>query len=88
METTSAARNRPKATARSSAAITGARPWMASSVESSSRSRARPVIPRAAAPLMKASATGPRAQKVFSASVLRPDRALRVWVSALRSGRR
>ena len=68
METTSADRNRPKATARSSATITGSRPWMASKVESSSRSRASPVIPRAAAPLMKASATGPSEQKVFSAS--------------------
>ena len=33
METTSAARNRPKATARSRAAITGSLPWMASSVD-------------------------------------------------------
>ena len=48
---------------------------MASRVESSSRSRARPVIPWAAAPLMKASATGPRAQKVFSAVRLGPDQA-------------
>ena len=37
---------------------------------SSSRSPASEVMPRAAAPLMKASAAGPRAQKAFSAAVL------------------
>ena len=70
MDITSAARKRLKATARSRAAITGSRPWMASSWHRSSRSRASPVIPWAAAPLMKATAAGPREQKAFSAALL------------------
>ena len=56
-------------------------------VDSSSKSRARPVIPWAAAPLMKASAAGPRAQKVFSAFDLGQTSGS-VPVSHLRRGRR
>jgi hypothetical protein len=70
IETTSAARNRPKATARSNAAMTGAVPWIASSPASWFRSRARPVMRWAAAPLMNASAAGPRAQNACSAGFL------------------
>ena len=45
-------------------------PWAASIWASSSRSPLSEVIPWAAAPLMKDSAAGPRAQNAFSAGVL------------------
>ena len=44
--------------------------WAASMAHSSARSAANEVTPLAAAPLMNSSATGPRAQKACSASVL------------------
>ncbi len=70
IERTSPARNRPNSTARPMAATSASLPWAASRSHSSTRSPARVVTPRAAAPLMNASATGPRAQNATSAGVL------------------
>ena len=70
MDRTSAARHRPNATARSSAAANASSPWAARSVFSSASSGPSRVFPAAAAPVMNASATGPSAQNSFSAAVL------------------
>ena len=71
IDRTSAARNRPKATARSRAATTAAGPWAAWSPARSSRSPpASAVMPDAAAALMNSSAAVPSAQNAFSAGVL------------------
>ena len=70
MERTSAARHRPNATARSSAAANASSPWAARSVFSSASSGPSRVCPAAAAPVMNASAVGPSAQNAFSAAVL------------------
>jgi hypothetical protein len=70
MDRTSADRQRLNATARSSAARKSGSPCAARSVFSSASSAPRRVFPAAAAPVMNASATGPSAQKSFSAAVL------------------
>jgi hypothetical protein len=85
--TTSAARKRLKATARSRAAITRSRPWMASRSHGSSRSRASPSSREQRAPLMKASVVGPREHRAFSAALLGPHRP-RGWGRGPRTGRR
>ena len=69
MERTSAARHRPNATARLSAAPNTCSPWAARRVFSSASSGPSRVCPAAAAPVMNASATGPSAQNAFSAAV-------------------
>ena len=69
MERTSAARHRPNATARLSAARNAGSPWAARRVFSSASSGPSRVFPAAAAPVINAPATGPSAQNVFSAAV-------------------
>ena len=69
MDRTSPARQRRKATARSSAAVSAWSPWAARSAASSSRSEASLVFPEAAEPAMNCSATGPSAANAFSAGV-------------------
>ena len=70
MDRTSAARHRPNATARSSAAPNASSPCAARSVFSSASSGPSRVFPAAAAPVLNASATGPSEQNSFYASVL------------------
>ena len=69
MERTSAARQRPNATARARASRKACSPCAAARVFSSASSAPSRVLPAAAAPVMNASAIGPSAQNAFSATV-------------------
>ena len=66
MDRTSAARQRPNATARASASSKACSPCAAARVFSSASSGPSRVFPAAAAPVMNASAVGPSAQNAFS----------------------